>query len=462
MAEKAPSVAVVGGGISGLAAARRLLQAGAEVTLVEKSLQLGGKIVTEHVDGFLIEGGPDSFVAGKMHVVDLADELGLGARLISSRPEHRGSSVWWEGRLHPLPAGLLLMVPSRLLPVFRSSLLTWKGKLRLLGDLVAPRRPGNDESLESFVVRRLGREVLERIAEPMVAGIHAAEPSTMSLAASFPRFLDMEREHGSLILAARSAATSAAPTGELSYFASFKGGMGDLSDALAREVSAAAIRMGAAVSELVRDGAGYRLRLDDGGELAAQGVVLATPAPDTAALLSPILSEAATAVAGIGQVATATVTLGYLAGDLPKLTGSGFVVPTAQRRKITGVSYLSRKWAGRVPDSRFELLRAFVGGTNGQELALAEEDRLVAAVRAELEALIGITATPVLTRTFSWRQALHQYRLGHLDLVARAEAHLTPGLSLAGAGFHGIGLNECVESGRRAADRVLATVPQVA
>ncbi|MGH8911464.1 MAG: protoporphyrinogen oxidase, partial [Acidimicrobiia bacterium] len=245
-------------------------------------------------------------------------------------------------------------------------------------------------------------------------------------------------------------------------FASFQGGMGELSDALAKEVSAAAIRTGAAVSQLIPDGAGYRLRLDDGGELSAQGVVLATPAPETAAILSPVLSQAAAAVAGIGQVATATVTLGYRADDIPNLTGSGFVVPTAQKRKIMGVSYLSRKWAGRVPDSRFELLRAFVGGTNGQELALAEEDRLVAVVRGELEALVGITATPVLTRTFSWRRALHQYTLGHLDRVARAEAHLAPGLALAGAAFHGIGLNECVESGRRAADRVLATVPQVA
>ncbi|MEX1126328.1 MAG: protoporphyrinogen oxidase, partial [Acidimicrobiia bacterium] len=408
-------VAVVGGGISGLAAAHRLTTAGAKVMVLERSPRLGGKVVTEHSDGFLIEAGPDSFVAGKGPVIELANELGLTSRVISSRPEHRGSDVWWQGGLHPLPGGLLLMAPSRLSPLFRSSLLSWKGKLRVLGDLVLPRqRHAGDESLESFVVRRLGREVLERIAEPLIAGIHAAEPTTMSLQASFPRFLHMEREHRSLILAARSAASKPAPGNGLSYFASFKEGMGELTNALVRALNGVDIKTGVAVTRLTgdEDGSSYRLVLDDGTEVRTRGVVLATPARETAGLLSELVPEAAAAIAGIHQVATATVTLAYRVDEIPELFGSGFVVPSVERRRIMGVSYLSQKWEGRVPDQRFGLLRAFVGGPNGQELALAGEDRLLAVVREELAALIGLTAHPVLARTQSWEGGLHQYTLG--------------------------------------------------
>lgn len=451
---------MVGGGISGLAAAHRLTTAGAQVTVLEKSPHLGGKILTEHLDGFLIESGPDSFVSGKGSVIELAGELGLTSRIISSRPEHRGSYVSWRGRLHPLPEGLLLMAPSRLSPLLRSSLLSWRGKLRVIGDLVLPKRShGGDESLESFVVRRLGHEVLERIAEPLVAGIHAAEPDTMSLLASFPRFLDMEREHRSLILAARSAASQPAPGNGLSYFASFKEGMGELPAALVGALNDVDIRTGLAVTRLSSgDGHGFRLALDDGTGLETQGVVLATPAQDTAALLWEMVPEAAAALTGIHQVATATVTLAYRADEIPRLLGSGFVVPSAERRQIMGASYLSQKWEGRVPDQQLALLRAFIGGPNGQTLALGGEDRLVAAVREELAALIGLTAHPVLVRTHAWEGGLHQYTLGHIDRVARAESALAayPGLALAGAAFHGIGLNECVESGRRAAETVLA------
>lgn len=458
----ASQVVVVGGGISGLAAAHRLQTAGAKVVVVEESPRLGGKVLTEHVDGFLVEGGPDSFVAAKGAVLELADELGLTTRVISSRSEHRGSFVWWRGGLHPLPDGLLLMAPSRLGPLFGSSLLSWKGKLRVLADLVLPRtRHDGDESLESFVVRRLGREVLDRIAEPLIAGIHAAEPSTMSLRASFPRFLDMERRHRSLILAARSAAPGPAVADGLSYFASFEDGMSELSEALAKKLVDADLRTGVAVTRLTDDaGGGYRLTLSDGTELPARGVVLAAPAGVTAGLLSEMAPDAANALAGIHQVSTATVTLGFRIRDLPRVSGSGFVVPSAARRRIMGVSYLSQKWEGRVPNPQFALLRAFVGGPAGQELARDDPERLQAVVQEELDALVGISARPVLARVHSWEGGLHQYTLGHVERVERAESALVsrPGLALAGAAFHGIGLNECVDSGRRAAETVLSSI----
>ncbi|MEX2653261.1 MAG: protoporphyrinogen oxidase [Acidimicrobiia bacterium] len=458
----AVQVVVVGGGISGLAAAHRLQTAGVRVVVVEESPRLGGKVLTEHVDGFLVEGGPDSFVAAKGAVLGLAEELGLTTRVISSRSEHRGSFVWWQGRLHPLPEGLLLMAPSRLGPLLGSSLLSWKGKLRVLADLVLPRtRHDGDESLESFVVRRFGREVLDRIAEPLIAGIHAAEPATMSLRASFPRFMDMERRHRSLILAARSAASGPAITNGLSYFASFEDGMGELSEALVKKLVHADLRTGVAVTRLTDDASGgYRLRLSDGTEVFARGVVLATPARASAELLSEMAPEAATALAGIRQVSTSTVTLAFRTREIPRLSGSGFVVPSAARRRIMGVSYLSQKWEGRVPNPQFTLLRTFVGGPAGQELARDDPERLQAVVQEELEALVGISARPVLARAHSWEGGLHQYTLGHVERVERAESALAsrPGLALAGAAFHGIGLNECIDSGRRAAETMLSSV----
>jgi oxygen-dependent protoporphyrinogen oxidase len=435
------------------------------VTLIERSPHLGGKVVTEHFGGFLIEGGPDSFVAGKGFVLELTKELGLSDRVISSRPEAQGAQVWSRGRLHPIPEGLFLMAPSRLSPVLRSSLLSWKGKVRVLGDLFARRRKHDgDESLEEFVLRRLGREMLDRIAEPLIAGIHSGEPSTMSLAASFPRFVDMEREHRSLILAARSTAskpTAANPaTGNgVSYFASFKEGMAELPGALIRALSGIDIKTGRAVIGLVdeRSGRGFRLTLDDGSEIRAQGVILATPARETAGLLSEMVPQASSIVSEIHQVATATVTLAYRVDDIRGLIGSGFVVPSVEQRRIMGVSYLSRKWHGRVPHPKVELLRAFIGGPRGQELAMSSEERLVAVVREELADILAVTARPILARTQTWAGGLHQYTLGHLDRVIRIESALStrPGLAVAGAAFHGIGLNECVQSGRTAADAVL-------
>jgi oxygen-dependent protoporphyrinogen oxidase len=465
--ETLPGVAVIGGGISGLTAAHRLATSGASggarVTLIERAPRLGGKVVTQRTGGFVIEDGPDSFVTVKGSVLRLAAELGIGDRVISSRPEHRGAYVWSRGRLHPIPDGLLLMAPSRLLPILRSSVLSWRGKLRVLGDLFIPRGPNQDQSLEAFVVRRLGREVLERIAEPLVAGIHAAEPATMSLAASFPRFLDMERNHRSLILAARAAraptaASGGANTGSFSYFASFKNGMGELSDNLTKALADADVRTGCGVALLQGSPeSGFQLTLDDGSEVRAHGVILATPARETAALLSGVVPAASALVSGINQVATATVTLVYRSSDVPDLAGSGFVVPSVEGRRVMGVSYLSRKWEGRVPNPNLEMLRVFIGGSHGQELANSDEASLVAVAREELALILGVTANPVQARSQVWPGGLHQYTLGHLERLGQIESALAgyPSLRLAGAGFYGIGLNECVESGRNAADAVL-------
>jgi oxygen-dependent protoporphyrinogen oxidase len=452
---------IVGGGISGLVAARRLKSAGAGVLLIEKSNRFGGVVVTDHDDGFLVEGGPDSFVAGKAHVLELAGELGLADEVIPVRPDAGGAYVWWQGRLHPLPGGFLLMVPSQLGPLLGSSLLSWRGKARVLADLVLPRHGtgGDDESLESFVTRRLGREALDRIAEPLVAGIHAAEPATMSVRASFPRFVEMERKHRSLILAARAASRVAASG--LSHFASLRNGMGRLITALSDGLEPEEVRTGVAVDSVAEDGeGGYRVITADGNQIKARAVILATPSRVTSGLLSDLEPEAGRLVGGIEQVATAAVTLAYRTGDLPPLSGTGFVVPAAARRRVIGVSYLSMKWERRVPDPSFTLLRVFVGGPRDQDLARAGEDRVRAVAIEELEALVGIDARPVRSWAHVWEEGLHKYTVGHVERLARIESVLAarPGLALAGAALYGVGLNECIASGRRAAESVSASV----
>lgn len=448
-----PRVVVIGGGISGLAAAHRLSNLGLSVTLVEKSEQLGGKVTTEQVDGFLIEGGPDSFVAAKGTVIELATQLGIADRIISSRPEHLGSYVWSRGRIHRLPAGLLLMAPSRLGPLFASSLLSWRGKIRAAAEVLIPRgQTDADESLESFVVRRLGREVLDRIAEPLIAGIHAAEPASMSLEASFPRFLEMERDHRSLILAARALSKKAGTS--TSHFASFRRGMGELTTALIGSLHRIDQRLRVSVDRISKRSPEFLLDLSDGTQIEALGIVLAIPARDAAVLLGEIAPNAGEAIAGIRQVSTTAVTLAYRSEQIPVLKGSGFVVPAMEGRRLMGVSYLSQKWEGRVPSEHFVLLRAFLrrGATD------REEPRTV--VRDELADSVGIHAQPVLDKIHHWERGLHQYALGHRDRVAKAEDGLRkfPGLALAGAAFHGIGLNECIASGQRAADRIAETV----
>lgn len=445
-------VVVVGGGITGLVAAHRLARAGAAVVQIEKSDRLGGMVATDIDDGFLVEAGPDSFVAGKASVLGLADELGLAADVIYARPQSKGTFVWWEGSLHPLPGGLTSMVPARVGPLLGSTLLSWRGKARLLADLALPRaRDDSEESLESFVTRRLGKEFLDRVAAPLIAGIHGAEPGSMSLRAAFPRLLDMESEHRSLILAARSMEASSEPSTGLTHFASFKRGMGELVSALETTGAGIERHTGVGAAALERDGDGFRVGLNDGSSLRAQAVVLAVPADAAAPLLVRAAPAAAEALGSISQVPTAGVTLAYRSDQLTPLGGSGFVVPAVQGRRVSGVSFLSRKWEGRVPDSSYELVRVFVKGPH---------DRLAETAVEELRAMIGIEGDPVRSWLRVWPAGLHRYTLGHMDRVARAESGVAAvgGLALAGAAVHGVGLNECVDSGTRAATSVLTSM----
>ncbi len=465
-------IVVVGGGIAGLAAAHRLIEATREagpplaLTLLDAADRLGGTIATERIDGFLVERGPDSFISEKPWALALAERLGLGPRLRRTDDRHRRTYVLHGGRLHPLPDGFLLLAPARLWPMVTSRLFSWRGKARMALDLVLPRRPADgDESLAAFVTRRLGREALERVAEPLVAGIYTADPARLSLAATMPRFLALEREHRSLILALRRQAgareVAGASGARWSLFVTFAGGMGELVGALAARLPPGTVRLAAPVTEITRgaphEAAAWRVGLADGTGLPADGVALAGPAPRMAGLVRGVDPELARLLGGIAYASSATVALGYPRTAVRHpLDAFGFVVPRREGRAVLACTFSSVKYPGRAPDG-FVLLRAFLGGALGAEVLEEDDPALARRAADELAALLGIDGEPVLTRVARHPAAMPQYAVGHLDRVAALDARLgaLPGLAVAGAAYHGVGIADCVRSGEASAERLL-------
>jgi protoporphyrinogen/coproporphyrinogen III oxidase len=460
-------VAVVGGGISGLAAAHRLVELSRErdrpidLRLLEASPRLGGVIATETAGGFVIEAGPDSFLSEKPAALQLCERLGISHRLVGTSEEFRRTYVVRDGRLHALPEGFLLMAPTRLWPLVTSSLFSWPGKLRMALDLVLPRGAGTDETLTSFVTRRLGREALERVAQPLVGGIYTADPDRLSLAATMPRFLEMERTQRSLILAMWRQQRAAAAAGQgsgarWSLFLSFDRGIQCLVDRVAQRLPEGVVRVGQPVRTLERSAAGWRID----GDVECDAVVVALPAHAAAPLVRTtdgILAEELTA---IPYASSATVNLAFRREDIPfPLDGFGFVVPHVERRALLAATFSSVKYRGRAP-AGFTLVRGFVGGALQPQMMDLDDEGLAARVRQELADLLGIRALPELTRVARWPQAMPQYHLGHLERVARIGGRLAtlPGLHLAGNAYRGVGIPDCIASGEEAAEAVLASL----
>jgi len=458
-------IAVVGGGVAGLAAAHRIVELAhgigrrLDLTLLEAAPRLGGSIATERTDGFVIETGPDSFISEKPAALRLAERLDLRSRLIGTRDADRRTFVVHAGRLHPLPEGFLLLAPTRLAPLAASGLFSWPGKLRMALDLVLPRGPERaDESLGSFVTRRLGREALERVAQPLLGGIYTADPDDLSLAATMPRFLEMERRERSVIRAMwrqqRQAATAHTGSGaRWSLFVSFDDGMQTLVDRLAQSLPEGVVRLRSAVKTLVRADDVWRLDLD-GSTLEADGLILATPAHASSALLASTDAKLAGELAEIRYASSATVTLAFRQSSLPRpLEGFGFVVPLVEARGIIASTYSSLKYAGRAP-AGYVLLRAFVGGALQADRFADDDTAMIANVRRELSALLGINDEPVLTRLHRHPHAMPQYRVGHLERIARIRARVQTvnRLALCGNAYSGVGIPDCIRSGEEAAE----------
>ncbi len=462
-------VVVIGGGIAGLAAAYRLtrLDPPVAVTLIEAEQRLGGKILTEQMDGFTIEGGPDSFLSVKPRGVGLCAELGLVDSLQGTTPRPHRAFVRRGDRLHELPEGLTGLVPTRLGPILRSGLLSPWGKARFVADAVLPAsRDERDESLAHFVRRRLGREVYARLVEPLMAGIYAGDGEQLSLTATFPRLREGERAHGGLIrgvLASRAAASRADGAPSLPPFVTPSTGLGTLVDALARELRTAHVKiaLGTLVDAVERGASSgsdrYQVQLATGDAIGADGIVVAVPAFAAAALLAGFEADLATALDAIPHASSAIVSLAYPESDIPRaLDAHGYVIPRVEGRAALACTWTSAKWRGRAPDG-MALIRVFLGRF-GQEPLLADDDALVATARAELQETLGVAVSPALTRVHRWPNGMPQYTMGHLDRLATIERSLAgdPAIALAGAAYRGVGIPDCIESGEAAAVRVHA------
>lgn len=459
---------VIGAGIAGLAAAHRAVELARErhvdldLTLLEARERLGGTIATEHVDGFLVESGPDSFISEKPWALALCRRLGLEDRLVRTDDRFRRTFVWHGGRLHPLPDGFQLLAPTRITPLLTSSLFSWPGKLRMALDLVLPRgAPGGDETLGAFVRRRLGREALERVAQPLVAGIYTADPDELSLGATMPRFLELERRERSVILALWRASRRAPMPGtsgaRFSLFVTFASGMSELIDALASRLPAGAPRLKQRVSALERRDGRWRIVLDGGDAFDADRVVVATESHAAARLLRYVDPQLGALLGEIAYASSATVSLGYRRADVPHaLDGFGFVVPHTEGRALLAGTFSSVKYPGRAPEG-FVLLRAFLGGALGAAALEGGDDEIAARARRELADALGVVAEPVLARVHLHPASMPQYRLGHLDRMETIEHKLRtlPGLALAGAAYRGVGIADCVHSGEMAAESIL-------
>ncbi len=464
-------VAIIGGGIAGLAAAYYLREGASnsglsiECTLIESDSRLGGKISTYRKDGFVVEAGPDSFLTQKPWGVELCRRLGIEDRLIGTNEASRKVYILWKGKLRELPDGVLLIVPTRLAPFALSTLISPLGKLRMGLDLVIPpRRERSDESVADFVRRRLGSEALDKIAEPLMGGIHTSDPERQSLQASFPRFVDLERKHGSLMKGMIAGRRAHRPSNgkALPAFMTLRGGLEEMVSAVAGHLGETRVILGRSVVRMDREGTGsYHLSLDDGGQLRAGAVVLATPARVSSQLVASFDSELSDRLSSIRYVSTATVSFGYRKETVSDpLRGFGFVIPGKEGRRITGCTWTSTKFDDRAPAGS-ALIRCFLGSATNEKPALLQEGEMVGIAREELRSIMGLDSEPVLTHVHRWRDSHPQYDVGHLDLLADIDRMCAshPGLYLAGSSYRGVGIPDCIHSGQLAAEAILKQVP---
>jgi len=467
MAE-ARRLVVVGGGITGLAAAHAAIGRARErgspvsVTVLEASPRFGGNLITERTGGFLLDAGPDSWVRTKPQASALASELGLGGALIGTCEDARRYFIAWGGRLHAVPEGLVLGVPTKLGPLAATELFSWGGKMRMALEpfVVARRFEGDeDESIADFAARRLGREAAERLVAPLLGGISAGDASELSVRAAFPQLVAMEREHGSLVrgmrAAARTRAASAKEGGETSAFVSLEGGVGQLVQALVERLGreGAALRADSTVLRVGREGPAWTVETARAGQVPADAVLLAVAAPVAARVVGSLDAGVAQALASFSFASTTTVFLGYRRSDVGHpLDGSGFVVPRGLRRSILAGTWVSSKWRGRAPDGHV-LIRAFFGGALGEDVLARDDEALIRLAREELLGLMGVDAEPVISRVFRFAGKSAQMRVGHLATMRALRDRLAlcaPGVFVAGGGYDGVGIPDCIRQGQEA------------
>jgi oxygen-dependent protoporphyrinogen oxidase len=458
------AVVVVGGGITGLSAAHALVERGTtDVLVLEAGSHAGGQIRTERHGEFLFEGGPDALVAQKAAGVALCRRIGLGAEMRELSARGAGTQIWYRGRLHRVPDGFLMIAPTRIGPVLRSSLFSWRGKLRMLREPLVPASgaAGDDESLASFVERRFGREVLERVAEPVIGGLFTADADRLSLRMTMPRFLDLEAREGSVTRGLRRAAASRAgdrPFGHgtgTSGFVAVAGGLARIVEALVSRLPERSVRTGARVAAATADPAagGWILRLADGDTMRAGVLVLACPGEEAARVLSAHDASLAGLLRRLRYASCATVNVVYRRIDVRgRLDGNGFFVPRTEDLPILACSYVSEKFEGRAPEG-MAVFRAFLGGALHPDALDADDSGLVRRTHAALRRVLDISADPILARVHRSPAAMPQFDVGCGSLIAaiRERAGSHPGLFLAGSVSGAYGLPDCIRAGEEAA-----------
>jgi oxygen-dependent protoporphyrinogen oxidase len=465
-------IAIIGAGIAGLSTAyylSKLARQGRqqlEITLVEKEGRLGGSLLTEQADGFLMEGGPDCFISEKPWALQLCRELGLEQEVIGTNQQLRRTFILLKGRLHEIPEGFMLLAPTSLWPFIKSSLFSLPGKARMGLDLILPRKKSDrEESLAAFVMRRLGREALERIAEPLVAGIHASDPETMSLKSTFARFIEMEQKNRSIIWGMYQRKKQfARQQSRYTMFLTLRQGMEGMISALGKTLPPKTVAPGQEViaiekltgkpSQRPRYCVGLRGKKK---AMEADVVILATPAFVTAKLLREMAADICRLLDTIPYCSTATVNLAYARSQIGHpLDGYGFVVPRVEKRNIMAATFSSVKFAHRAPQGKV-LLRSFVGGAKNEEIVSWEDDKLLATVQGDMGEILKITGTPLMTRISRWPKSMPQYTLGHEVRLSRIEQGLAkhPGIFVTGSAYRGIGISDCIHEAQLTSEQVL-------
>ena len=471
-------IAIIGGGITGLAAAQRLVtrSANVEVTLLESSNRLGGIIRTEEADGFLMELGPDSFITNKPAGLQLCKDLGFTDQLISTDARYRRSLVLRNGRPMAVPDGFMLMAPAKPWSILTTPVLSLTGKARLLAEAFVGRgSPGSDESLANFVRRRFGKEALDRLVQPLVGGIYTSDPEKLSLRATMPRFLEMEQSYGSVIRATlaqqKSVPLEEANSGSgarYGLFATAAKGLSDLIHSLEWSLRACGrirFRLGCAVQEVTppeNPGGLWRVNVGNSATPESYDAVIITQPTHVSArfLKHRSMSQLAGLLTRVEYASSAIVVSGHALSDFTHpMDAFGLVIPAIEKRQILAVSFSSRKFASRAPDGQI-LLRTFVGGAMQPELLQMDDDQLVGAVNQELTSIFGMKSAPMFSEVVRYEKAMPQYHVGHLDLVAQIEAAQSdfPGLRLAGSAYHGVGIPDSIASGQSAADAILKRI----
>jgi len=456
-------VAIIGGGVSGLSAAyalekQRIKGADLDYVLYESSSHLGGVLQSQLVGKCLVEAGPDSFLSEKFWAVDLCRELGLEDQLITSNDAGRKTYVVKDGRMVPIPNGLMFMAPTRILPTLRSSLFSWTTKMAMAREwfVSAPTSITSDESVAAFVERHYGREMLEQLVAPLLAGVYGGDASQLSMRAVLPRFVEMERKHGSL---SRGVIREGKPESHgitKPVFTSLKGGMQQLTDALVKTLRPASLRRNTSVQALQPQGtkwlvsAGYESDQVD-------AVIIATPAYVAAKLLNIADLELASELAAIPYNSSIIVAMAFdrrVRALLPQ--GFGFLAPKSEPIKILAATFVHNKFGFRAPEDT-ALIRCFLGGTNADDYMQLDDNAIIEIVRRDLHRVLAISTDPLFTVIYRWNRAMAQYVVGHLDRLARIVTlcQKLPGLALAGNAYTGIGIPDCIRSGMNAAAELL-------